>query len=115
MQAVLCLSRPPTFRLSICRKADGCDRQQRVVSGASFEAIGESIRARRYAPEIESVACARRGSKARSATQGTDDSVFGVVELQIVPGVCEFRCAGRCGPGRRESLGLVGEAREFGS
>jgi hypothetical protein len=35
MQAVLCLSRPPTFRLSICRKADGCDRQQRVDQGRS--------------------------------------------------------------------------------
>jgi hypothetical protein len=35
-----------------------------------------SIRVRRCAPEIESVARARRGS------EGTDDSVFGVVELR---------------------------------
>jgi hypothetical protein len=47
------------------------------------------------APEIESVARARRGSEARSATQGTDDSVFGVVELQSIRGVGELRCAGK--------------------
>jgi hypothetical protein len=43
----------------------------------------------------------------------TDDSVFGVVELQSVLGVGELRCAGRCGPGRRESVGIAGEAREI--
>jgi hypothetical protein len=63
-----------------------------------------SIRVRRCAPEIESVARARRGSEGRSATQRTDDSVFGVVELQSVPGVGELRCAGRFGPGRREGI-----------
>jgi hypothetical protein len=61
-----------------------------------------SIRHRRCAPEIESVGRAKKGSEARSATQGTDDSVFGVVELQSVRGVGELRCAGGCGPGRRE-------------
>jgi hypothetical protein len=45
-----------------------------------------------------------RRSEARSATQGTDDSVFGVVELQSVSGVGEFRCAGCFGPGRRECI-----------
>jgi hypothetical protein len=39
---------------------------------------GDSIRVRRCALGIESVARARRGAEARSATQGTDDSVFGV-------------------------------------
>jgi hypothetical protein len=52
---------------------------------------------------IESVGRAKRGSKARSATRETDDSVFGVGELQSVPGVCELhsirvrRCAPRIG------------------
>jgi hypothetical protein len=32
----------------------------------------------------------------------TDDSVFGVVELQSVPGVGDLRCGGGFGPGRRE-------------
>jgi hypothetical protein len=63
-----------------------------------------SIRVRRCAPEIEFVARGRRGSEACSATQGTDDSVFGVVVLQSVPGVVELRCAGGFGPGRRECI-----------
>ena len=64
-----------------------------LSSGPSFLRSGKSIRARFRAPEIDTLARARREFEVRSATQGTDDSVFGVVEL---------RCAGRSGPGRRE-------------
>ena len=73
-----------------------------ILCGSSIPTYEGSIRVRRCAPEIESVARVRWGSESRSATQGTDDSVFDVVELQSVPGVGELRCAGRSGPGRRE-------------
>jgi len=52
MQAFLCLSRPPTFRLSICRKADGCDRQQRVENRLSRVLPVGLLHERRPTPEI---------------------------------------------------------------
>ena len=52
-----------------------------ILCGSSIPTYEGSICVRRCPPEIESVARARRGSIARSATQGDDDSVFDVVEL----------------------------------
>jgi hypothetical protein len=66
-------------------------RHRAVIKGMADSCTRMRIPARRGAPEIQSVAHARRVSEAHSATQRTDDSVLGVVEFQSVPGVAELR------------------------